>query len=76
MAHFLAIGRYHEMKRYSWHDTQQKVDQYGFSLDFPGDIGTKLPDENVIVVLPDLLEVHITCLHHLHDGVIMFLLVS
>ena len=63
---------YHEMKRYSWHDTQQKIDNYGGDLDFPGEIGTELPDENVIVVLPDLLEVHLAGLHHLHDCVTLY----
>ena len=67
MAHFLAIGRYHEMIKMI-HGTilKEKIDHYGGALDFPGKIGAELPDEDVIVVLPDLLEVHLTCLHHLH----------
>ena len=75
MAHFLAIGRYHEMIKMI-HGTilKEKIDHYGGALDFPGKIGAELPDEDVIVVLPDLLEVHFAVLHHFSHRVRLIVL--
>ena len=45
-------------------------------LNFPGKISTQLPDEDVIVVLPDLLEVQLAALHlpHLQGRLVVHLL--